>query len=211
MKEEYNQFIGIYDESVPIELCKVFVDNWDEAQRNRTIMHPHDVATEIGHYPDQDNLTKQDQTAYVAPLQSTIYPRPPVDQYSGFLKDCFNAYIKEYSIQFNGIIYNDMFKIHKVKESEGFHRWHYEKGGPLAIDRIMAFMTYLEVPKRGGETEFLHQCLRLDPVVGRTLIWPAGYTHMHRGLMPLEGTKMYITGWFTCPKFPFDGTPGDGV
>ena len=68
----------------------------------------------------------------------------------------------------------------------------------------MVYMTYLEVPKKGGETEFLHQSLRIDPVVGRTLIWPAGYTHMHRGLMPLDGEKMYITGWITGSKINFD-------
>jgi len=31
MKEEYKDFIGIYDESVPVELCNEFVDNFKEA------------------------------------------------------------------------------------------------------------------------------------------------------------------------------------
>ena len=79
-----------------------------------------------------------------------------------------------------------------------------KKGNSSDIDRLMVYMTYLEVPKKGGETEFLHQSLRIDPVVGRTLIWPAGYTHMHRGLMPLDGEKMYITGWITGSKINFD-------
>ena len=101
---------------------------------------------------------------------------------------------------FNGPIYNDVFKIHKVRKSEGYHVWHYERSSPENIDRLMAYMTYLEVPKKGGETEFLHQSLRIDPVVGRTLVWPAGYTHIHRGNPPLKGEKMYITGWFNAAK-----------
>ena len=27
MKEDYKEFVGIYDESVPIELCNEFVEN----------------------------------------------------------------------------------------------------------------------------------------------------------------------------------------
>ena len=116
--------------------------------------------------------------------------------------------MEKYSIEFNGIIYNDQFKIHKVRKTEGYHKWHYEKISPENLDRIMAYMTYLEAPKEGGETEFLHQSLRIKPIVGRTLIWPAGFTHMHRGLPPLEGEKMYITGWFKCSKTNFTDAIG---
>ena len=38
MKEEYKEFIGIYDESVPVELCDGFVKNWEEAKNNRTLI-----------------------------------------------------------------------------------------------------------------------------------------------------------------------------
>ena len=38
MKEEYKEFVGIYDESVPVDLCNVFVDNWEEAKKNRTFI-----------------------------------------------------------------------------------------------------------------------------------------------------------------------------
>ena len=30
MKKEYKDFIGIYDESVPVELCNEFVKNYNE-------------------------------------------------------------------------------------------------------------------------------------------------------------------------------------
>ena len=30
MKEEYKDFVGIYDESVPIELCNEFVENFGD-------------------------------------------------------------------------------------------------------------------------------------------------------------------------------------
>ena len=195
MKEEYKEFIGIYDESVPIELCNEFVENYEEAKKNRTIIDISKPNKTIK-FEKPHPLVRRDEIAFVAPLSSSIYPRPPVETYFEFLQKCFRCYLERYSIEFNGVIYNDEFKIHKVRKSEGYHAWHYETMKPSHMDRLMVYMTYLEVPKRGGETEFLHQALRIDPIVGRTLLWPAGFTHMHRGLMPLDGEKMYITGWF---------------
>ena len=75
--------------------------------------------------------------------------------------------------------------------------WHSENGhNHPTLTRVLAWMTYLKVPEEGGETEFLYQSKRIEPVIGRTLIWPAGFTHLHRGNPPLKGEKYYITGWF---------------
>ena len=207
MKEEYKDFIGIYDESVPIDLCEMFVGNYEGAKKNQTIIDMTDPENELGIIESTTPLLKRkDEVAFVAPLYSTIYPKPPVLAYFKFLNNCFKCYVKRYGIEFDGVIFNDTFKIHKVRKSEGYHIWHYEKSSPEKIDRLMAYMTYLEVPKKGGETEFLHQSLRIEPVVGRTLIWPAGYTHMHRGNPPLDGEKMYITGWFNSARVNFGET-----
>ena len=200
MKEEYKDFIGIYDESVPVDLCNSFVENYELAKKNQTIIDC-SVENEAQIPPSLlPRLLQKDDVTYTTSTYSTIYPRPPVIAYNNFLGECFKCYLKRYSIKFNAVIYNDVFKIHKVRKSEGYHTWHYERNDPASLDRMMAYMTYLEVPKKGGETEFLHQSLRIEPIVGRTLIWPAGFTHMHRGNPPLDGEKMYITGWFNSAK-----------
>ena len=207
MKEEYKDFVGIYDESIPVGLCDEFVKNYEEAKKNGTII---DVSkpNKSNKFEKPHPLVRRDEVAFVAPLSSTIYPRPPVETYYEFLQKCWRCYLERYSIEFNGAIYNDVFKIHKVRKSEGFHSWHYERGKPIDLDRIMVYMTYLEIPKKGGETEFLHQSLRIEPIVGRTLIWPAGFTHMHRGNPPLEGEKMYITGWLNATRIESEDVLG---
>ena len=202
MKEEYKDFVGIYDESIPVDLCNAFVKNYELAKENSTIIDC-SVENETQMPVQERTLFRSDEVAFVYPTFSTIYPRPPVNAYFEFLIECFKCYVKRYSIVFEGPIYNDVFKIHKVRKTEGFHKWHYERAGAGVLDRLMAYMTYLEAPKEGGETEFLHQSLRIEPVVGRTLIWPAGFTHMHRGNPPLDGEKMYITGWFNASRVDF--------
>ena len=198
MEIEYKDFVGIYDNSIPIKICEDFVENYETSKRN----------VELGDFstPNLSGADRLDSYEFVTPVISTILPRPPVEQYFIYLKSCFGDYVRKYSIEFGGAFMNDTFKIHKVKKSEGYHRWHYENSSSVSLDRLMVYMTYLEAPKEGGETEFLHQSLRIKPVVGRTLIWPAGYTHMHRGNPPLDGEKMYITGWFKGARTDFATT-----
>jgi hypothetical protein len=198
MKEEYKDFVGIYDESVPVELCNEFVENYEEAKKNETII---DCSVENETLlVDNVGAHKKDEVMFVTPTVSTMFPHPPVREYFKFLHKCIKCYLKRYEVRFTGALYNDIFKIHKVRKTEGYHSWHCEKADPANLDRVIVYMTYLEIPKKGGETEFLHQSLRIEPIVGRTLIWPAGYTHMHRGNPPLDGEKMYITGWLHSAK-----------
>ena len=57
-------------------------------------------------------------------------------------------------------------------------------------------MTYLDTLDNAG-TEFYHQKLTTPCEKGLTLIWPAGWTHMHRGVTNTVGDKSIITGWYT--------------
>ena len=41
----------------------------------------------------------------------------------------------------------------------------------------------------------LNQSLRIKPEQGTLVLWPAGYTHIHRGNPPLSGEKYIMTGW----------------
>jgi len=58
-------------------------------------------------------------------------------------------------------------------------------------------MTYLNDVYEEGGTEFLCQKLKVDARKGLTLIWPADWTHMHRGVVSRTEEKYIITGWFS--------------
>ena len=76
---------------------------------------------------------------------------------------------------------------------EGFFSLHNEHTGMYPY-RMLAWMIYLNDAVSG--TEFPYQNRIVTPKVGRTVIWPAGWTHPHKGVIPNEGLKYIATGWF---------------
>lgn len=63
--------------------------------------------------------------------------------------------------------------------------------------RELVWMIYLnDMPEGEGETEFLYQKRRINPKAGRVVIFPAGLTHVHRGLTVYTQNKYILTGWF---------------
>jgi hypothetical protein len=85
-------------------------------------------------------------------------------------------------------------KVQKTLPTEGYHIWHSENSA-VNSPRVLAWMIYLNDVKEGGETEFLYQSVRVSPKKGTLVIWPAAFTHVHRGNPPLSGTKYIMTSW----------------
>ena len=82
--------------------------------------------------------------------------------------------------------------------SEGYFVYHCENSGPEKdiVNRVLAWMIYLNDVTDGGHTEFLNQKKKYQPRTGDVLIWPAYFTHTHRGITSKSQTKYIATGWF---------------
>jgi len=90
---------------------------------------------------------------------------------------------------------NYSFKIQKTKIGGGYHIWHFESGNRECSNRLLTWILYLNDVQEGGETEFLYQHMRVKPEQGTIVIWPAAFTHTHRGNPPLSNEKYIVTGW----------------
>ena len=86
-------------------------------------------------------------------------------------------------------------KIKKIPVGGGFHNWHYENGSISDSPRAFVMQLYLNDDFEGGETEFLYQNRRELAVAGDVIMFPAGFTHTHRGNPPIGGTKYIVTSW----------------
>jgi 2OG-Fe(II) oxygenase superfamily len=81
----------------------------------------------------------------------------------------------------------------------GYYYWHseiYPRDVQCeTLHRVLLFMFYLNDVEQGGETEFLYANKKLKPTQGQMVIAPAGFTHTHRGNVPLSSDKYILTSW----------------
>ena len=116
------------------------------------------------------------------------------------LQRCYDDYTNTYSVlKDNGNVRATSMKMQRTGPGGGYHVWHGEQGPGINANRVVVYMLYLNsiAPEDGAETEFLYQRKRFNPVENTMVIWPASYTHAHRGNAVLGETHKYIvTGWF---------------
>ena len=96
------------------------------------------------------------------------------------------------------------FNLQRYKSGQHFQRMHTERSGLSSLHRMFAWMTYLNDVdiKDGGSTFFSHYDLDIQPRKGLTLIWPAEWTHAHKGNLLKADSKYIITGWMHFPNNP---------
>ena len=125
---------------------------------------------------------------------------------------CFNSYIDElykcfidYQLQWpflKSMVKNvdiGSFNVQKYSKGDHFSQIHTERASLKSSNRLFAWMTYLDNVEDGGTTNFLHYGIKIKPEIGKTLIWPAEWTHAHSGEILGSGEKHIITGWMNFP------------
>tara|TARA_B100002019_G_scaffold168039_1_gene145327 strand:- start:226 stop:831 length:606 start_codon:yes stop_codon:yes gene_type:complete len=86
------------------------------------------------------------------------------------------------------------YKIQRYYPNEGFFELHCENTS-CKSKRMLAWMIYLNDVTDDGYTEFPSQGKKYQPRAGTMLIWPAFYTHPHKGVASKTQTKYIATGW----------------
>jgi|TARA_B110000438_G_C15812888_1_gene650518 hypothetical protein len=122
-------------------------------------------------------------------------------KYIGELHKCYLEYQSEWPF-LKSIIKNihvGSFNIQKYSPGDHFAKLHSERTSLSGLHRLFAWMTYLNDVEDGGHTSFDHYGIKIKPVTGKTLIWPAEWTHVHAGELLKSGTKYIVTGWMHFP------------
>ena len=123
-----------------------------------------------------------------------------------YFENLFQCY-KDYCIQWPFIkemvrnLEIGSFNLGRYLPGQHFQAMHTERSGLSTLHRLFAFMTYLNDVEEGGSTYFNHYDLNVQPKKGTTLIWPAEWTHAHKGNPIKKGCKYIITGWLTFPLY----------
>lgn len=187
IKIQHNQFIGIYENILNKETCNKVIKIFDA-----------DLNKEIELSGDQQFYrAEMERHDYSIGYLSSDLNHELVSIVNHALDKCIELYAKEFWTikQLKATSLN--IKLQKTPPRGGYHVWHCEQG-QKEPSRVLAWTIYLnDIPDGEGETEFLWQGLRVKPKAGTVSIFPAAFTHTHRGNPVYSCDKYIATGWYT--------------
>jgi hypothetical protein len=112
------------------------------------------------------------------------------------LFECLKKYVDEFDVLAGHTLVGWWLKAQLTRKGEGYHAWHFESSSFFVAKRVLAWSIYLNDDYEGGELEFLYFGRRTKLGAGDIVIFPAAFTHAHRGNMVLRGEKLLLTGWY---------------
>ena len=182
------EFIGIFPNTLTSKECQEYIDHFNKLESMGLVYKrkdPAHIKKDKAYNLIGDQFHSKETSAKL--IVKHIYPR---------LINNYKVYSKHYSI-LQDYSHHDIYdvKFQKTEPGGGYHIWHCEQGIMIERNRIVAWSIFLNTIEDGGETEFLYQKKRYRPTAGTMMIWPAGYTHTHRGNPPLKKDKFILTGW----------------
>ena len=195
LSERYIDFIGLYENVFPQGFCQHVISEFDKVfekglcgTRIKSENAKKHVKSDSFYFLNvnnhEDSFAHFDNGSVRNILQAG-------------LQRCFDFYTSNYDILQNLHLQSTHLKIQKTNPGEGYHIWHCEQGNEDMASRCLVWALYLNDIDEAGETEFLYQKLRIPPKENTCAIWPAAYTHTHRGnVVHGEKSKYIVTGWF---------------
>jgi hypothetical protein len=191
-------FIGIYDNAVSSDNCKEII-KWfgTEPLKRGTVMYE-DGTGRI------DTRVKSDWE--VDDSYKTLFSNNSFVDI--IIRDALIKYTPVYSESYPSIDYIDpwnvcnVYNIQKYDPGDGYHALHCENCNEATLHRVMAWMIYLNTITDEGGTYFSSYDKTLEAKEGRLVIWPAFFTHTHKGVVSKTQTKYIATGWFSYDSHP---------
>ena len=188
MKNEMD-FIEIYDGALSSDKCKEIIDYVD-----RIDLVPGIIGDGAGYVVDR---TAKD--AWEVP--DTFFNNET------FVGNYISKILLEYVRTYVGThLYLDRigtwglenrYNLQKYNPGQGYHYMHCENDTKERSHRVLAWTVYLNDVEDNGGTYFHSYDKVVDAKQGRLLIWPAHWTHHHRGVVSETQTKYIATGWFS--------------
>jgi len=185
-KYEFMGFIGVFENYFKNSYFQEVINYYDSISK----MPLHSQDNTPKHWKDDEQLYLLDPRVIV-----TLNP----EYVNHFLEilwgKIFPLYAEKFSILQEKSYKVEQIKMKRIEPGGGFHQWHYEALGHDSRRRLVVQL-YMNDISDAGETEFLYQNTRIIPKKNKLLIWPADWTHTHRGNPPIGNTNKYIlTTW----------------
>ena len=201
MNGQFKDFIGVWDNFVPKIHCEAAISRIDEyldtSASAKYLAMTGDHASDGSNQFADSNIGRNDFALFLSYHDGEL-----AAIFNQYLQACLLDYIERFgNLKHHSLISTDS-KLQRTPPQGGYHVWHAEDSVWRMQERVLVWAIYLnDLPEGEGETEYLYQSRRVQPKIGRVVIWPAGFTHVHRGNPPYSKNKYILTGWYiNMPK-----------
>ena len=186
-----NNFIGVFDNAISKEDCKYIID----------YMNTSDLMVS-GHVSTSEGSRVVEKYKTSTEMGIDIRDENPINYIISIsLSQQIEKY-KESHPQLDNIAkwgVHEIYNLQKYEPNQAYFGLHCENAGPgyIGVKRVLAWMFYLNTVTDDGGTYFDNYDLTMNAVEGRCVIWPAYWTHMHRGIVSKTESKYIATGWYS--------------
>ncbi len=188
MRPKLDHYIGVYDNVVDNDFCIKIINRFENILETSWTS---DFQAEGKDQFENSALGRKDTSLFFEHVA-----RDYAIEINEIAGKCMEDYMQHY-VGINERLISPACKVQRTGPSGGYHVWHAEHGSDIgALRRAAVWILYLTSHEGQGETEFLQQGIRVAPQAGRMVIWPASFTHPHRGNPVYDGNKYIATGWF---------------
>lgn len=182
-----SDFIWVKDNALTPDFCKHCIEKFEKDQTmsdgrvasgvQKNIKDTKDVYVSInGNWPEEDKIFKNSLSECLSEYK----------QYINSIAPTFELCSHDY--------YDTGYQIQRYEPSSGY-RWHNDDNVTQSEEqRSMTFIWYLNTIEEDGYTEFI-DATRVRAKEGRIVIFPSGWTFLHRGYPPKNQRKYICTGW----------------
>ena len=180
-------FIEVYNDALTKEQCEKIID----------FINSSDLTPGLVQTPLKADLIQSEKDSWDISLNADDTSIEINDLIFKSLTRCIQDYKKQHP-QIDQLAtwrYCQEYNLQKYNPGQAYHSIHCENMNPKSSLRILAWMFYLNTVTDGGGTYFDNYDLTMNAVQGRCVIWPAYWTHFHRGIVSKTETKYIVTGW----------------
>ena len=181
-------FIGVYDKVTSPKMCKKII-NFFEDNKDLHIRGRYSLNGQIVRDPSVKDSMDLYMEFNVDAIPNIIIAKV-LNAYTSLYIDTFTSteIVDEFSVDMG-------YNLQRYNPGQGYHLLHCENSA-RGMERVLAWTLYLNTVTEGGGTYYPEYDRTIDAVEGRLCIFPAFWTHAHKGIVSDTQTKYIATGWY---------------
>ena len=180
-------FIGVYDRACPPDMCKKIIDFFED-NKELQVRGRYALDGEIIRDPNIKDSKDMSLSFDDGTIPSIIITKV-LNTYTNLYTETFRStsLINYFSTEWG-------YNLQRYNPGQGYHALHCENSG-RGVERVLAWTLYLNTVTDGGGTYYPEYDKTVNALEGRLCIFPAFWTHAHKGIVSNTQTKYIATGW----------------